>query len=75
MALEYGIDLDEKVRIGGREISLATAVAEYQVMKAAAATLGDTLTPPVWLRDDKPPFDVEDMDRLLELLPIGLNRS
>ena len=75
MALEYGIDLDEKIRTGAREIGLVTALREYRVRKAAAAPGDDPLTPLRWLRNGKPPFDVEDMDRLLELLPIGLNRS
>jgi hypothetical protein len=75
MALEYGIDLDEKIRTGAREIGLVTALREYRVLKADAATGDDRLTPLRWFRNGKPPFDVEDMDRLLELLPIGLNRS
>jgi hypothetical protein len=75
MALEYGIDLDEKIRTGAREIGLAAALREYRVLKAGAATGDDPLTPLTWFRNGKPPFDIEDMDRLLELLPIGLNRS
>jgi hypothetical protein len=59
MALEYGIDLDEKIRTGEREIGLVAALREYRVRKADAATGDDPLKPLRWLRDGKPPFDVE----------------
>ena len=37
MALEYGIDLDEKIRTGEREIGLVAALREYRVRQAIHA--------------------------------------
>jgi len=69
MAIDFDFDPDEDVTLGGRPMTLRTAVEEYLTRDKALAT-GGALAPVMVNRDPgKTPsfFDIEELEQLAQL--------